>query len=144
MFRAGTPYEERLRLVAQNWTNSYGTALLDASTTPNLFVLRFEDFLAAPESAVRALCKTVELDFDDSLVPQAGQRIPFATLPGDRKWYPLYPSAPRAGAAVGVGADHLAEMRRPCGAIRIYLRRSERPGWFGGAAGIWSAAVRAN
>ena len=93
LFRAGTPDEERLRLVAENWANSYATALLDARTIPNVFALRFEDFLASPERSVRALCESLGLDFDDSLIPRAGQRIPFATLPGDRKWYPLYPSS---------------------------------------------------
>jgi hypothetical protein len=25
------------------------------------------------------------------MVPRPGQRFPFATLPADRKWYPLFP-----------------------------------------------------
>jgi hypothetical protein len=25
------------------------------------------------------------------MVPRGGDRLPFATLPGDRKWYPLFP-----------------------------------------------------
>ena len=92
LFRPGLLRDKRVGLMAEHWSNSYGIALRDAETVPNVAAVRFEDFLADPEALVRALCEFVQLDFDSAMVPQAGQQLPFATLPDDRKWYPLYPS----------------------------------------------------
>ena len=89
-FRAGLPYDERLALIAEHWANVHRIVLEDANSIPNVAVVRLEDFLADPEAVVRALCGLVGLDYDPSLVPRPGQRRPWATLPGDRKWYPLY------------------------------------------------------
>ena len=83
--------EQELRLAAEHWTNSYRIALDDARHIPNVTVVRFEDFVAEPERVVRGLATFVGLDFDEAMVPRAGDRFPFATLPGDRKWYPLFP-----------------------------------------------------
>jgi hypothetical protein len=83
------PYVEQLRLVAEHWANSFRLALEDAQRIRNFTVVRYEDFLAAPEAVVRALCDSVGLSFSADLVPAPGQRAPFATLPGDTKWYPL-------------------------------------------------------
>jgi Sulfotransferase family len=83
--------EQELRLAAEHWTNSYRIALADARQVPNLTVVRFEDFVADPEAVVRGLCAFLGLEFDSAMVPQPGQRLPFATLPDDRKWYPLFP-----------------------------------------------------
>ena len=89
--RAGLAPEQELRLAAEHWTNSYGIALTDAQHVPNVAVVRFEDFVTDRESVVRRLCAFLGLAFDAAMVPQPGQRFPFATLPGDRKWYPLFP-----------------------------------------------------
>jgi hypothetical protein len=83
--------EEELRLAAEHWSNSYRIALEDAATIPNVSVVRFEDFVADPETAVRSLCASVGLDFEPAMVPRPSDRFPFATLPDDRKWYPLFP-----------------------------------------------------
>jgi len=88
-WRQGLPYEDQLRLVAQHWTNSTRLALEDGPPTARFLSLRFEDFLQKPEQAVKAVCKAVGLSYDDDLVPRAGHRLPFATLPWDRKWFPL-------------------------------------------------------
>jgi hypothetical protein len=89
-FRADVPDEQRLDLVAQHWANAHRIALEDAESAGGLAVVRFEDFLADPESVMRPLCAFVGLDYSPSMTPQPGQRMPWATLPTDRKWYPLY------------------------------------------------------
>ena len=82
--------EQELRLAAEHWSNSYRIALQDARHVPNVTVVRFEDFVADPEAVVRRLCAVLDLELDPAMVPQAGHRLPFATLPDDRKWYPLF------------------------------------------------------
>ena len=83
--------EQELTLAAEHWTNSYRIALEDARHVPNVTVVRFEDFVADPEAVVRRLCAFLGLQFDPAMVPGPAQRLPFATLPTDRKWYPLVP-----------------------------------------------------
>ena len=39
---------------------------------------------------MQALCDFVGLEYDPAMVPRPDQARPWATLPGDRKWYPLY------------------------------------------------------
>jgi hypothetical protein len=92
LFQAGVARRQRLELLAEHWSNAYATALGDAEMVPNVATVRFEDFMADPQAVVRALCDFVELDFHSTMVPAPGQSRPFATLPGDRKWYPLYQS----------------------------------------------------
>lgn len=96
-WRARLSEHEQLRVAAEHWRNSFGLALEDGAETGRLTAVRFEDFVADPVAAVRAICAFVGLDFDVDLTPQPSQRRPFATLPSDRKWYPLYEDAWRAG-----------------------------------------------
>jgi len=90
-FRVQLAHEDQLRLVAEHWANSYRIALDDGARVGSLTVVRFEDFVADPEATVRGLCDALGLEFDPAMVPRAGQALPFATLPGDRKWHPLFP-----------------------------------------------------
>jgi Sulfotransferase family len=90
-YRVVPPRDEQLRLAAEHWANSYATALADAARVPNVLTLRFEDFVADPEGTIRALSASLGLEFEPRQVPQPRQPFPFATLPGDRKWYPLFP-----------------------------------------------------
>jgi hypothetical protein len=83
--------EEELRLAAEHWANTYRIALRDAEAVPNVTVVRFEDFVAEPEAAIRRLSAFVGLDFEEPMVPRSEHVFPFATLAGDRKWYPLFP-----------------------------------------------------
>jgi hypothetical protein len=84
-YRVELSPEDELRLAAEHWRNSCRIAIEDGST-----VVRFEDFVADPEAVVRRLCDVTGLDFEPAMVPRPGDRFPFATLPGDRKWYPLF------------------------------------------------------
>ena len=90
-YRVEPGREEELRLAAEHWANSYRIALEDARSTPNVTVVRFEDFVADPEAMVRRLSAFVGLELEAAMIPRPGDSFPFATLPGDRKWYPLFP-----------------------------------------------------
>ena len=90
-YRVRLAPEEELRLAAEHWSNSCRIVLEDAQNVSNVTTVRFEDFVADPEPVVRGLCGFLGLDFDAAMVPQPGQRLPFATLPDDRKWHPLFP-----------------------------------------------------
>src|SRR5919204_985150 len=120
--RAVLAPEQELRLAAENWANSYRIALEDARHVPNVTTVRFEDFVADPEAVVRRLCDFVGLEFDPGMIPQAGQRVPFATLPGDRKWYPLFPDP----WLEQVGAEEVELVAGVCGPLAAELGY-ERP-----------------
>lgn len=90
-FRPDVPSNRRLELVAEHWANAHRIALDDAAAAGGLAVVRFEDFLSNPEAVVRALCSFADLDYSPTMVPRPGQTMPWATLPSDRKWYPLRP-----------------------------------------------------
>ena len=64
-------------------------ALEDGPKTGRFVAIRFEDFLANPEAVIDAVCSAVDLSYRSDLVPQPHHRMPFATLPTDRKWFPL-------------------------------------------------------
>jgi hypothetical protein len=116
-FRVQLSWERRLELAAEHWANAYGTALEDARRIPNVTVVRFEDWLASPAVGTHALCETLGLDFDEAMTPQRGQRLPFATLPGDRKWYPLY----RDARTDGLTPADVEIIARRCGELAIAL-----------------------
>jgi len=88
-WRTLPPYEEQLTLVAQHWENASRLAIEDGRRTGRFGALRFEDFLRNPEAVVRAICNLVGLSLRPDLIPRAGDRLPFATLKTDTKWYPL-------------------------------------------------------
>ncbi len=90
-FAREVPDEHRLQLAAEHWANSYRLALADGAQVPNFTTVRFEDFLSDPERVIRGLCGFLQLEFDSEMIPAEGQALPFATLPGDHKWYPVGP-----------------------------------------------------
>jgi len=106
-------WERRLEFAAEHWANAYGTALEDAKRVANVTVVRFEDWLADPEAGTRSLCAALGLEFDEAMVPRSGQRLPFATLPSDRKWYPIYPDS----RADGLTPSDVAIIDRRCGEL---------------------------
>jgi hypothetical protein len=77
----------RIEFAVQHWENCYREAFEAARCDPMLLV-RYEDFLADPESVVRKICDFVELDFQPEQVPGPGQEMPLGSL-DDGKWYPL-------------------------------------------------------
>jgi Sulfotransferase family len=122
-YRVEPTREEELRLVAQHWANSYRIALDDARSTPNVTLVRFEDFVAEPEATVRRLSDFVGLELEPAMVPRPGDRFPFATLPGDRKWYPLFPD-PWLAEVTEEEAAAVAEVCEPLAGELGYNRRS--------------------
>jgi hypothetical protein len=132
-YRVELAPEQELRLAAEHWVNSYRIALADAETVPNVSVVRFEDFVADPEATVRRLCVLLGLEFEATMVPQAGDRFPFATLPGDRKWNPLFPDEWLAK----VGDRDAAVIAEVCEPLATELGYA----WTGSRAGTFSAAA---
>jgi Sulfotransferase family len=88
-WRLSPPYEEQLAIAAQHWENAFRLALHDGAQTGRFAAVRFEDLLRDTEATVRELCLRIDLAYDPALVPRAADRLPFATLPTDEKWYPL-------------------------------------------------------
>lgn len=82
-------YQERLKLCAEHWANSYNSALTDARTDNiRMLVVKFEDLLREPEKILRDVCNFAELSYSDDMIPQQYHRLPFGSIYGDR-WYPL-------------------------------------------------------
>jgi hypothetical protein len=82
-------HDDQVRIAAEHWENAVRLALQDGERTGRFGAIRFEDFLRSPETIVRAICAMVDLPYRPELVPRPGDRMPFATLPTDTKWYPL-------------------------------------------------------
>jgi hypothetical protein len=55
------------------------------------------------------------------MVPQPGDRFPFATLPGDRKWYPLFPD-PWLAEVTDQEAEIVASVCEPLASELGYTR----------------------
>lgn len=93
------PLDERgkARIAVEHWRNSYEEAL-KYEHSAKMIVRRFEDLLADPERIVGEICSHVGIDFDLTILPQHGDRIPFGSMYdafNKRKWYPLRPSVSR-------------------------------------------------
>jgi len=90
--RLNRPIEDRLRLAAQHWRNSFLCALEDEPEVDRFFTLRFEDLLREPEECLRNICAFVGLSFRADMLPKPDHRIPLGStgsIRGDHKWYPL-------------------------------------------------------
>lgn len=88
------PLEEKVRLCAQHWANSYEAALADAAADPAIALRhwRFEDILTDPATTLRAICDFCDLGWDARILPGPGDRIPLGSRQdafNTRKWYPL-------------------------------------------------------
>lgn len=132
-YRVRLAPEEELRLAAEHWSNSCRIALEDAQSVPNVTTVRFEDFVADPEPVVRGLCGFLGLDFDAAMVPQPGQRFPFATLPNDRKWHPLFPD-PYLAQVTEQEAELIASVCEPLATELGYDRPATTGATLSGAA----------
>jgi hypothetical protein len=114
-FRVELSYERQLELTAEHWDNAYRIALDDGQKIDRFAVVRYEDWIADPVSSTKRLCTMLELEFDPAMLPQPGQSRPFATLPSDRKWFPLYPDTrlenltEAEADVIGARCDTLAE-----------------------------------
>jgi hypothetical protein len=110
-------YEDSLRIAAEHWENSFRLALEDGSQTDRFVVVRFEDFVRDSAAQIRRICKTVGLSYSDELVPQPGHRMPFGTLPHDRKWFPLHGDEWRSR----LPEEQMAIVEERCGELATQL-----------------------
>lgn len=81
-------FDDRLKLVAQHWSNSIKYALKDSEETKDFLVVRLEDFMKNPRDRFKKICDFIEIEFDEDLLPQPGHKVPFGTR-SYYKWYPL-------------------------------------------------------
>jgi len=79
-------FKERLEICAQHWANSIHCALEDREE--DMLVVRFEDLLQEPKKTLWQICKHVELEFLEDMLPAPHHKIPFGSRFRDR-WYPL-------------------------------------------------------
>ncbi|MEM7392577.1 MAG: sulfotransferase [Verrucomicrobiota bacterium] len=83
------PFEEKLTLAAQQWSNSNNAALEDGEKVDRFAWFRFEDFSESPEPFLETLCEEIELDFrPDVMIPRADDMIPLG-CGIHAKWYPI-------------------------------------------------------
>lgn len=83
--------DERIALCAEHWANAMAAVLADSERVEHFTVMPFEGFLSDPKASMQALCRFLDLDFDEDLLPQPHHQIPLGTRFGDR-WYPLKPA----------------------------------------------------
>lgn len=85
--------EKRLEICTQHWANSMKCTLEDKEKYDiDMLIIRFEDILREPITNVKKICRFIELDFDEDMIPQPHHKIPFGIDPRDKnKWYPLRP-----------------------------------------------------
>lgn len=93
-------FNQALALAAQHWANSVKCALQDAEKVEHFMTVRFEDILCDPEARIREICEFADLHYDEKMLPQPQDRIPFGSRFRNR-WYPLRP---------GVNDKYLREM----------------------------------
>jgi hypothetical protein len=88
------PLEDKVRLCAEHWANSFAAALDDAEADPavSLHHWRFEDILADPDVRVAEICAFAELPWDPTILPGPNDRFPWGSRMdayNRRKWHPL-------------------------------------------------------
>lgn len=86
----GMSRSERVECAVQHWDNSMRSALDDGRELEGFGVVRFEDFLNAPEKTLARIAEIVEMDLSPGLLPSSEDRMPLGTPP-DGKWHPLRP-----------------------------------------------------
>jgi len=84
--------KEKLKYAAQHWNNSINAVLEDKKNNPeiDILIIRFEDLLQDPEANLRKICKHVELEFDEDMLPKPEHTVSFGSRITGR-WYPLMP-----------------------------------------------------
>lgn len=82
--------EERVEVCSQHWTNSISYALRDGQEVEHFTWFRFEDILRRPEEKIKDLCRFLDLEFENDLLPAPHDKLPIGSKYRDR-WYPLRP-----------------------------------------------------
>lgn len=81
-------FSERLELACQHWNNYMKYALEDSKKVKAFLIIKYESVLQDPETELRKICTFTELDFDNSMIPKAEDKVPFGSMRRNR-WYPL-------------------------------------------------------
>lgn len=81
-------FDERLEICIQHWCNKMEIALRDGKDLKHFIHFKFEDFLVEPQKNAKQLCKFLELEYNDELIPQPHHKIPFGTK-YTKRWHPI-------------------------------------------------------
>lgn len=83
------PYNERVRLCAEQYGNSMRAIFNDADRLKiDLHILPFETLLNEPEKSLRAVCAFTGLEYSNNMLPAAEHKMPLGSRFLDR-WYPI-------------------------------------------------------
>jgi len=94
MRRLNRSIEDRVRIAAQHWRNSFEAAGADADADPQIKLAhwRFEDMLAEPERVIGEICAHAGLAPDLGILPGPDDVFPVGSAVNAfnrQKWYPL-------------------------------------------------------
>ncbi len=82
--------EKTLKLAAEHWNNSINFALEDEKKVQSFLTVKLEDFLKEPKKKLKEICESVEIDFEDKMLPSKNNKPGLGTRSfPDKKWYPL-------------------------------------------------------
>ncbi|MFC2165107.1 sulfotransferase [Acidobacteriota bacterium] len=80
--------DERMEICVQHWFNMARCVEEDREKVDNFMRVKFEDLLAFPERVLKVICRFIEIEFMDDMVPQAHHRLPRG-IRFPKGWYPL-------------------------------------------------------
>ncbi len=83
------PLEEKVKLAAEHWRNTYKIALRDLEYLKKGLVVKLENFLKNPEKELKRIMEYCELEGNPKdLLPKPTDKFPLGSL-NPEKWYPL-------------------------------------------------------
>jgi hypothetical protein len=100
-WRRKTRMEQKLRLFATHWRNTYRHAVDDLDGYQHKVIVRYEDLVEDPEGELKRVLDNVDLAYDSDMVPRAHHSFPRGASE-QHKWYPV---------RTGVNEKHLDRNR---------------------------------
>lgn len=79
---------DRLILACQHWKNYMKYAIEDGMKINSFMIVKFEDILNKPEENLKDICDFLELEYNDVMLPNENDKIPFGSM-RRKRWYPL-------------------------------------------------------
>jgi len=87
-WRRKTRMEQKLRLFATHWRNTYRHAVDDLDGYQHKVIVRYEDLVENPEGELRRVAEAVDLEYDPDMVPSAHHQLPLGSSES-HKWFPV-------------------------------------------------------
>jgi hypothetical protein len=80
--------DQRMETCIQHWCNMARAVEEDRDKVENFLRVKFEDLLKFPEKVLKDICRFIDIQFVDDMVPQARHRLPRG-IRFPKGWYPL-------------------------------------------------------